>query len=101
MLGIFSISKYKYISKAIFQYVPTTIIDQTILNITSDVNFYQSKSPCNQSSIMVSNLLHSAEYKVWPKNSDSTKKIEYYPYDSSKIISFFYQLYKHVIALYP
>ncbi|CAF3746204.1 unnamed protein product [Rotaria sordida] len=51
----FFVIKYKYTSKAIFQYVPTTIIDQTALNITADVNFYQSKLPCNQSFIEVIN----------------------------------------------
>ncbi|CAF4321982.1 unnamed protein product [Rotaria sp. Silwood2] len=53
----FFVIKYKYTSKAIFQYVPTTIIDQTALNITADVNFYQSKSPCNQSFVKLQNLI--------------------------------------------
>ncbi len=53
LLGIYLVNKYKYISKASFQYVPTTIIDQTTLNIVADVHYYQSKSPCNQSFIQV------------------------------------------------
>ncbi|CAF4248306.1 unnamed protein product, partial [Rotaria sp. Silwood2] len=53
----FFVIKYKYTSKAIFQYVPTTIIDQTALNITADVNFYQSKSPCNQSFVKLQKLI--------------------------------------------
>ncbi len=49
------VTKYKYVSKAVFQYVPTTIIDQTTLNITVDVIYYQSQSPYNQSFIKVIN----------------------------------------------
>ncbi|UJR26422.1 hypothetical protein I4U23_007754 [Adineta vaga] len=48
--------KYEYISKATFQYIPTTIIDHTVLNIVADVIYYQSKSPCNQSFIELHNL---------------------------------------------
>ncbi|CAF3266519.1 unnamed protein product [Rotaria socialis] len=53
----FLLIKYKYTSKAIFQYVPTNIINQTALNITSDVHLYQSKPPYNQSFIKLQNLI--------------------------------------------
>ncbi|CAF3840465.1 unnamed protein product, partial [Rotaria sordida] len=70
----FFVIKYKYTSKAIFQYVPTTIIDQTALNITADVNFYQSKLPCNQSFIQIQSLIINS-YQYDSIHTD-TKQLE-------------------------
>jgi hypothetical protein len=53
LLGTFSITKYKYALNASFHYIPTKIIEQTTLNITADVYYYQSKLPCNQSFVKV------------------------------------------------
>jgi hypothetical protein len=74
MLGPFLVTKYKYVSNAIFQYVPITIIDQTTLNITADVIYYQSQSPYNQSFIKV---IHSFLMTYILSSFSSVTKFDY------------------------